>query len=96
MRLPQAAPQERTKTIAVASHCPEDMYAQAWSIDDFVLLRKLYEGALSVVCHAQHKRSGRHVALKVRGVGLGGLMDAVNAVGAGVVKLGPWGWWICV
>ncbi|EFJ47294.1 hypothetical protein VOLCADRAFT_31717, partial [Volvox carteri f. nagariensis] len=36
-----------------------------WSLDDFSLLKKLYEGSLSVVCQAQHKRSGRHVALKI-------------------------------
>ncbi len=65
MRLPSAAPHESTKTIAVAGHCPEDMAAQRWSVDDFILQRKLYEGALSVICHAQHKRSGRHVALKI-------------------------------
>ncbi|KAL6762539.1 kinase-like domain-containing protein [Haematococcus lacustris] len=36
-----------------------------WSVDNFVLLRKLYEGSLSVVCQARHKQSGRTVALKV-------------------------------
>ncbi len=33
-----------TRTIAVASHCPEDLLTQQWTVDDFVLLRKLYEG----------------------------------------------------
>ncbi|GLI65800.1 hypothetical protein VaNZ11_009421 [Volvox africanus] len=59
----------RTKTIAVASHCPPELQPQSpsasWTIDDFSLLKKLYEGSLSVVCQAQHKRSGRHVALKI-------------------------------
>ncbi|GLC40178.1 hypothetical protein PLESTB_000259600 [Pleodorina starrii] len=61
--------QSRTKTIAVASHCPLELQPQPpgapWTIDDFSLLKKLYEGSLSVVCQAQHKRSGRHVALKI-------------------------------
>ncbi|GIL79147.1 hypothetical protein Vretimale_16686 [Volvox reticuliferus] len=59
----------RTKTIAVASHCPIELQSQpspaSWTIDDFSLLKKLYEGSLSVVCQAQHRRSGRHVALKI-------------------------------
>ncbi|GFR49106.1 hypothetical protein Agub_g10901, partial [Astrephomene gubernaculifera] len=66
---PQPAQPSRTKTIAVASHCPPELQPQppgaSWSIEDFALLRKLYEGALSVVCQAQHRRSGRHVALKI-------------------------------
>ncbi len=64
-----AAGSGRTKTIAVASHCPAELQPQpaaaAWTIDDFSLLKKLYEGSLSVVCQAQHRRSGRHVALKI-------------------------------
>ncbi|KXZ50156.1 hypothetical protein GPECTOR_17g792 [Gonium pectorale] len=63
------APPARTKTIAVASHCPMELQPQppsaSWTIDDFTLLKKLYEGSLSVVCQAQHKRSKRHVALKI-------------------------------
>jgi hypothetical protein len=35
------------------------------AVEDFSLLRKLYEGSLSVVCQAQHRKSGRHVALKI-------------------------------
>lgn len=35
------------------------------SVEDFTLLKKLYEGNLSVVCQAVHKVSGRHVALKI-------------------------------
>ncbi|KAG2492832.1 hypothetical protein HYH03_008987 [Edaphochlamys debaryana] len=62
-------PPARTKTIAVASHCPPELQPQpataSWTIEDFALLKKLYEGSLSVVCQAQHKRSGRHVALKI-------------------------------
>ncbi|KAJ9522961.1 hypothetical protein QJQ45_023759 [Haematococcus lacustris] len=56
---------EQARTIAVASHCPEDLMSPLWSVDNFVLLRKLYEGSLSVVCQARHKQSGRTVALKV-------------------------------
>lgn len=63
------APPARTKTIAVASHCPAELQpsppSASWTIDDFHLLKKLYEGSLSVVCQAQHRRSGRHVALKI-------------------------------
>ncbi|KAG2443327.1 hypothetical protein HYH02_009393 [Chlamydomonas schloesseri] len=62
-------PPARTKTIAVASHCPAELQpsppSASWTIDDFHLLKKLYEGSLSVVCQAQHRRSGRHVALKI-------------------------------
>lgn len=35
------------------------------SVDEFVLLKKLYEGSLSVVCQAQHKKSGCLIALKI-------------------------------
>ncbi len=49
-----SVPPSRTKTIAVASHCPPELLPQPptapWTIDDFTLLRKLYEGSLSVVC----------------------------------------------
>lgn len=49
-----SVPPSRTKTIAVASHCPPELLPQPptapWTIDDFTLLKKLYEGSLSVVC----------------------------------------------
>lgn len=65
LKVPVVNGSVKTKTIAVASHCPEEILTQQWSVDDFNLLRKLYEGNLSVVCQAQHKRSQRSVALKI-------------------------------
>ncbi|MEW5307351.1 MAG: hypothetical protein WDW36_009755 [Sanguina aurantia] len=63
--MPSGASGSRTRTIAVASHCPEDIATPIWSVEGFTLLKKLYEGNLSVVCQAVHRVSGRHVALKI-------------------------------
>lgn len=55
----------QSKTIAVAMHCPQDLKATQWSFNNFMLVRKIYEGSMSMVMQAVHKATGRTVAIKM-------------------------------
>eukprot|EP00798_Chlamydomonas_sp_ICE-L_P017485 gene17485-23790_t len=61
----QEALSEPTMTISVAAHCPPQLVTENWEVENFSLLRKLYEGNVSVVCQARHRESGFNVALKI-------------------------------
>lgn len=55
------------RPIAVAAHIPQELLPPSglWSVSDFRLQRKLYEGSSSMVMRAIHNASGRPVVVKV-------------------------------
>lgn len=46
--------------MVVSPSCPPAMSRQEWSIEDFEIKKKLYEGAISRVLLAKDKRSGTY------------------------------------
>ncbi|WIA36653.1 hypothetical protein OEZ86_007937 [Tetradesmus obliquus] len=54
-----------TGTIVVTRHCPRDLHRPKWSIDQFVVAKKLGGGYASTVHLAIDKATGTQVAIKV-------------------------------
>jgi serine/threonine protein kinase len=56
-----------SQTLVVAKHCPKELQPDSagWSLNDFVIVKKLGVGGASAVYQALHRRSRACVALKL-------------------------------